>query len=182
MNHNPSYSQDPFIQQSSSASCAIKCQQIILCCYGIYVTETDLCRIAKDNGWYKEDVGVHLSDNGKLLGCFGIRYIHSQKNGIEDIILERQSNHCVMVCLNHAKLSGIPDEYNQAAHGVLIKRIDDRKVWITNPSTGYVSEMYPMDTFYEAWRDSDFYMLRTTEKALFEYDADKKMMVEITEK
>lgn len=181
MNHNQSYSRDPFILQSFPASCAIKCQQIILYGYGINISEEELCRIATSNGWYDKNAGVRMCNNGKLLGCFGIEYRHSQKNRIEDIISEKKRNHCVMVCLNHAKLSGIRDEYNQAAHGVLIRSIDDNNVCITNPSSGNVREYHPISTFRMAWKDSDFYMLNTTDKALFEYDPNEKMMIELSD-
>lgn len=172
---------DPFIRQTSPAGCAIKCQQIILYSYGINVSETDLCAIAADNGWYDVEIGMHKHDNGKLLGCFGIGYQHSQGNGIEDILRQKQQKHCVMVCLNHEKLSGGEDVYNQAAHAVLIADVDDTNVHITNPATGCARETYSIDTFFKAWKDSDCYMLTTTEDMLYVYDPSRRMMIEMTE-
>lgn len=167
------------LRQSSPASCAIKCQQIILYNYGIDVKEEDLCRIAKENGWYDEEVGVYLKDNGKLIGCFGINYKHSLYNRIDHIKNERRLCHSVMVCLNHAKLMGRPDKYNQASHAVIVNSINDKNVFITNPSTGVYNECYPINTFNQAWKDSEYYMLSTTQREIYQYDMDLRIMIEI---
>ena len=100
---------DENILQSSPASCAIKCQQIILRDYGIDVSEEDLCRIAKENGWYDEKVGVYMHDNGKLLGCFRVGYTHSQHNDLQTIRKELDLGHRIMVSINNAKLAGKQD-------------------------------------------------------------------------
>lgn len=169
---------DPYIQQSSPAACAVKCQQIILCHYGIYVTEQELCDIGISNGWYDEKRGMHLRDNGKLLGCFGVEYHHSQNNKIEDIRREIDSGHCVMVSLNHSKLNGGDDIYGQAAHAVIIRSVEPDGVIITDPSTGNAARSCEAALFTEAWQDSDFYMLSTTQKATYVYDPHQKQMIE----
>lgn len=169
---------DKNILQSYPASCAIKCQQIILRDYGIDVSEEDLCRIAKENGWYDEDVGVYMHDNGKLLGCFGIGYHHSQGNDIVGIESEISRTHRVMVNINHAKLAGMYDQNAQACHAVIVSSLDESSVYIINPSTG-INEYYSKDLFEYAWKDSDNYMLATDTKAIFKYDHNSNMMIEL---
>lgn len=169
---------DENILQTHPASCAIKCQQIILRDYGIDVSEDDLCRIAKENGWYDENVGVYMHDNGKLLGCFGIGYHHSQGNDIAEIELEIRKTHRVMVNINHAKLAGKHDQNGQACHAVIVYSLVNDSVFVINPSTG-INEYYSKDLFEDAWKDSDNYMLATDSKAVFEYDHISNMMIEI---
>lgn len=170
---------DENILQSYPASCAIKCQQIILRDYGIDVSEDDLCRIAKENGWYDENVGVYMHDNGKLLGCFGIEYHHSQGNNLAGIAFEICSKHRVMVNVNHAKLAKKKDPYGQACHAMIITSLNNDTVFVTNPSTGMMNEGYSYDLFEYAWKDSNNYMLATDSNAIFVYDHSLKMMTEI---
>lgn len=169
---------DTNILQSFPASCAIKCQQFILYHYGIDVSEAELCRLGTQNGWYDEKVGVYLHDNGNLLGGFGIKYKHSQYNHLFDLQQELKEGHKVMVSINHAKLARKVDIYNQASHSVIVNMIDANFAYLMNPGTGNANEKYPITVFYEAWRDSCFYMLSTCEKAPFVYDNSTKRMIE----
>lgn len=169
---------DENILQSSPASCAIKCQQIILRDYGIDVSEEDLCRIAKENGWYDEKVGVYMHDNGKLLGCFGVGYSHSQHNDLQTIRKELALGHSIMVSVNQAKLAEKPDIHNQASHSVVVNAMNDTIVYITNPGSGNPNESIMIDQFITAWEDSCCYMLHTCDKAIYMYDPVLKVMVE----
>lgn len=169
---------DENIQQSYPASCAIKCQQIILRDYGIDVSEEDLCRIAKENGWYDEKSGVYMHDNGKLLGCFGVDYRHSQHNNLQTIQNELALGHRIMVSINHAKLAGKQDIYNQASHSVVVNAINEAVVYVSNPGSGNPNERITVDVFTTAWEDSCCYMLCTCSKAMYMYDFASKTMVE----
>lgn len=169
---------DENILQSYPASCAIKCQQIILRDYGIDVSEEDLCRIAKEKGWYDEKSGVYMHDNGKLLGCFGVDYRHSQHNSLQTIQKELALGHRIMVSINHAKLAGKQDIYNQASHSVVVNAINEAVVYVTNPGSGNPNERITVDVFTTAWEDSCCYMLYTCSKAIYMYDFASKTMVE----
>lgn len=169
---------DENILQSYPASCAIKCQQIILRDYGIDVSEEDLCRIAKEKGWYDEKSGVYMHDNGKLLGCFGVDYRHSQHNSLETIQKELALGHRIMVSINHAKLAGKQDIYNQASHSVVVNAINEAVIYVTNPGSGNPNERITVDVFTTAWEDSCCYMLYTCSKAIYMYDFTSKTMVE----
>lgn len=175
--HN--YIPDKNILQSYHASCAIKCQQIILRDYGIEVSEENLCRIAKENGWYDENVGVYMHDNGKLLGCFGVGFNHSQNNTLQTMQMELTLEHRVMVNVNHAKLAGKLDINNQASHSVVVNSVDDTCVYVSNPGSGNPNESYPIDMFCMAWKDSCFYLLSTMEKAIYKYEPIRKIMVKL---
>ena len=143
------------------------------------VSEKELCRIAKDNGWYDERRGMYMRDNGKLLYCFGVEYTHSQHNDLDSIQKEITLSHRVMVSINHAKLAGGKDVYNQAVHSVVVNDMDERFVYIANPGTGHSNEQILRSVFIHAWEDSCCYMLSTCEAALFKYNSQSKSMVEL---
>lgn len=174
---------DENILQSYPASCAIKCQQIILRDYGIDVSEEDLCRIAKENGWYDENVGVYMHDNGKLLGCFDIDYHHSQNNSLLDIVRELSYNHRIIVNVNKDILYGKVKTYlhNEGNHAVIIDEILDRNstVRIIDTGIGDARKTYPNELFCKAWKESAFYMLTTEISAAYKYDSISKSMVSV---
>lgn len=151
--------------------------------YGIDVSEDSLCGIASRYGWYNEAAGMRMSDNGKLLGCFGIAYQHSQSNSVQDIRREIDEGHRVMVNINRHKLYDDNRFRNvcEASHAVIVRDIDLSRsvVVLTNPATGYIAETYALEIFDKAWTDSCRYMLATDSPAKYEYDSHTMSMREI---
>ena len=119
-----------------------------------------------------------MHDNGKLLGCFGVGYTHSQHNDLQTIRKELALGHRIMVSINHAKLAGKQDIYNQASHSVVVNAINDTIVYVTNPGSGNPNERITVDVFTAAWKDSCYYMLHTCAKAIYMYDSVLKAMME----
>lgn len=171
---------DENILQSYPASCAIKCQQIILRDYGIDVSEDDLCRVAKENGWYDEKVGVYMHDNGKLLGCFGVDYHHSQNNSFLDIVQELNNNHRIIVNVNNDILSGNMKtcQHNEGNHAVIVVEVLNEidSIRIMDTSIGDACKICPKDVFCKAWDESACYMLATQKPAIYKYDSSFKTM------
>ena len=171
------------IKQDLPTSCAVRCQQIILRDYGIDVSEKELREIARRQGWFDDQVGMYMHDNGKLLGCFGIGYNHSQNNDLHGLKFELQQQHRVMVNINKSKLcadseEAAQDRHHEACHAVIVTRVlkDESYVQITDPSTGYAEVMASAMDFTKAWEDSDCYMLATDAPARYEYDPISKTM------
>ena len=119
-----------------------------------------------------------MHDNGKLLGCFGVGYIHSQHNDLQTIRKELALGHSIMVSVNQAKLAEKQDIHNQASHSVVVNAMNDTIVYITNPGSGNPNESIMIDLFITAWEDSCCYMLHTCDKAIYMYDPVLKVMVE----
>lgn len=176
---------DENTRQAFPCSCAIKCQQLILQDYGFYIDEADLCDIAKDNGWYSDAEGVFMHNNGKLLGCFGVKYHHQQYNTVEDIANELRLAHRVIANVNPDKLHYAPSESfrnNTASHSVLINHVDKEsgKIFIIDPMSGNIDEPCPISWFLHAWADSLSYMLATDIPAAYQYNAITKTMISLT--
>ncbi len=151
--------------------------------YGYDVSEYDLRTIAEDNGWFDTDNGVCMNDNGKLLGCFGIEYHHSQFNDLESLEQELSLGHRVMVSVNQYKLKGdyITDKHNEASHAIIVTNIclKDGFVKVTDPASGDVNRKYDIVDFTEAWKDSHQYMLATDNPAIFEYNPFTGTMISV---
>ncbi len=172
------------IKQAFPNSCGIKCQQLILRDYGFDIAEKELIEIAKSNGWYHNDEGIFMCDNGKLLGCFGVGYHHLQHNTIEDIKNELNQGHRVMVNVNADKLhegTEVIYRHNDASHAILISIVNKESgfVFFTDPMTGNVDERCPITWFQYAWQDSVCYMLATECPARFRYDPITQSMKEL---
>lgn len=174
---------DMNIKQDLPTSCAVKCQQIILRDYGVDVSEKELRDIAAQNRWYEESVGTYMRNNGKLLGCFGIGYHHSQYNDILKLTSELNLGHRVMVNLNRAKLFGEKekDRHHEACHAVIVTQIshEDGCVFVMDPANGDARQQHTIQAFVESWKDSNCYMLATDTKAIFQYDAKSQTMKKI---
>ncbi len=175
--------QDPNIIQNLQTSCAVKCEQLIMRDYGFDVSEQDLRAIAEKNGWFDPEEGVRMNDSGKLLGCFGINYRHSQSNDLDVLSRELRQRHRVMVNVNRHKLLGINivDRHNEASHAIIVTEIDADEgiVRIIDPATGDVNRKYDIHNFMRAWKDSLFYMLATESAASYEYDPHSRTMIEL---
>ncbi len=167
---------DPNVLQIHKAGCAIKCQQLILWDYGIDVDEKQLIEIAYKNGWFDQSQGTFMRYNGRLLGCFGIAYHHTQNSTITQIILELKCHHRVMVNVNKSKLAGIETPYPDASHSVIVNDVTDDWVYITDTALGCVGKKYSILGFMRAWEDSLNYMLATSEPAEYEYNALMRKM------
>lgn len=176
---------DANVRQQLECGCALKCQQLIMRDYGFDIAEGELCELSKRNGWYHENGGVFMRDNGKLLGSFGIGYHHRQHCTLADVERELRQGHRVMASVNADKLHAAPEErfcHLEASHAVLISRVDRNEglLYIADPMTGNVDEPCPIRWFLHAWRDSLFYMLATDSPACFCYDPDTHSMKELT--
>lgn len=151
------------LKQKYPDSCAIKCQELILRDYGIYVNEDELIEIARKHGWFKAGVGVYMRHNGLLLAGFGIEYNHSQGNTLDAISKELSLSHRIMVNVNSQKLLlETPIKlHEEACHAVLVTGIENENVIIIDPKDGNPNKRISSDKFLVAWMDSDCYMLTT---------------------
>lgn len=67
---------DSAIQQGYAFSCAIRCQEIILRDYDIWVSEAELVRFSLAQAWLGV-TGTQLEDMGNILNYYGISCLDS---------------------------------------------------------------------------------------------------------
>lgn len=161
------------IQQSYPDTCAIKAQQIILEQKGISVSEDQLVQEAIDNGWYYPGSGTRMCDVGKLLELHGFEVEQRTNSSVEDIASNLIRGNAVIIGVDSGELwhSGFEEKYEDyifgpnadhalIASGVSINPLTgNQEILLTDPGTGEVSHSYKLDTFLDAWDDSNNFML-----------------------
>lgn len=118
-----------------------------------------MSQIAIENGWFDPNVGMHMRDNGKLLGCFNVKYSHTQHGRFEDLKSAIDNGSHVMVNINRIKLIGKDTPYPDATHAVLVIGCEYKTVSIADPADNMNTKTYPISDFIRAWSDSLNYIL-----------------------
>lgn len=167
-------------QQSYPDTCAIRCQEFVLEQFtGVQRDETDLVREAMDAGWYAPGAGTSPQDVGNLLESHGIPVNRYEGATVFHLANELAQGHKVIVGVDsgelwgeHPILEAISDKLgiSGADHAVVVSGIDTSdpdhvQVIISDPGTGEAAATYPMDQFFDAWRDSNCFMVATQDPA-----------------
>lgn len=161
------------IQQSYPDTCAIKAQQIILEQKGISLTEEQLMQEAMESGWYCPGSGTYVNDVGNLLELHGLEVERSVNASVDDIADSLAKGNSMIVGVDSGELwyPGLKEEWEDnicgqiADHALIVNGISvnpltgEHEIMLTDPGTGDVSRSYEMDTFLDAWSDSDNFML-----------------------
>lgn len=162
---------NPYLQQYSD-TCAVKSQQIILHEFGLDMSEDQLAQIALDNGWFNG--GTPPEHVGKLIAGAGIPVTLRDNANIYDLAEQLANGHKIIVGVDASELynGGIWEWIKeifmgpQPDHALIVAGIDNTDpanpmVILTDPGTGDVCKPYPLDTFMDAWRDSNCFMMST---------------------
>lgn len=161
------------IQQSYPDTCAIKAQQIILEQNGISVSEDQLVQEAIDHGWYYPGSGTSVSDVGKLLELHGLEVERYVNGSIEDLADSISNGNAVLIGVDSGELwnngpweeledwiLGPQADHALIASGVVVNPLNgNQEILLTDPGTGEVAHSYDVDTFLDAWEDSNNFML-----------------------
>jgi hypothetical protein len=167
-------------QQSYPDTCAIRCQEFILDLYtGQHFDEATLVNEAEQHGWYVPQVGTSPDCIGNLLELHGIPVRRYEHASIFHLANELAQGHKVIIGVDsgelwnsNSTLEHLDDQLGikGADHAVVVSGIDttnpmEPRVIVSDPGTGDAVASYPMPQFLDAWQDSDFFMVTTTEPA-----------------
>ena len=161
------------IQQHGEWGCALKCQSLILNKFGHNISEEQLTQEGLANGWFIEGSGTPMSDVGKLLNAHGIDTITLTNANQYALMHELAQGHQVIACVDAYELDSnllvqfLNRTVDNPNHAILVTGIDatdpdNVQVIVTDPGSGEFTS-YPWDQFAEAWGDSQFHMVATTE-------------------
>lgn len=161
------------IQQHGDWGCAVKCQSLIMNKFGLDISEEQLTREGLENGWYIDGAGTPLSDVGKLLNLHGIDTIAITNANQYTLMHELAQGHQVIVGVDAFELDSnllvqfLSRTTDNPNHAILVTGIDatdpeNVQVIVTDPGSGEFTS-YPWNQFAEAWGDSQFHMVATTE-------------------
>jgi hypothetical protein len=180
---DPGSQMDNWIYQNTADNCAVAAETSIINQFidgGISLD--DASYISATNGWYQPGLGTNPDEIGNLMDLSGIPN-HSVMNAtIEQLAIELQNGHGVIVGVNADELwdQGVlndikqffldafgVDNVNPANHAVVVTGIDlsdpDKPKVIINDSgtPNGAAVKYPLDQFADAWENSGFYYTAT---------------------
>lgn len=168
----------PLVQQSYEDTCAIRCQELILRDFGMNVSEIALRDEACRCGWYQPGGGTQMQNVGNLLEIHDISVHRYEDANIFTLAGELAKGHKVIIGVdsgelwNKGLLEWLGDRLglSSADHALLVSGIDTSdpdnvQVILTDPGSGDVAKAYPIDQFVDAWKDSNCFMVATTEPA-----------------
>lgn len=161
------------IQQSYRDTCAIKAQQIVLDHHGISLSEDQLVQESIENGWYRPGSGTSVADVGKLLELHGLEVERSINGSVEDLADSISKGNAVIIGVDSGELwdngpweeledwiFGPRADHALIASGVVVNPLTgEQEVLLTDPGTGEAAHSYNLDTFLDAWEDSNNLML-----------------------
>ena len=162
----------PNTVQHTDDGCAFHSEATILHEFGIHVSEEQLQREGAERGWYRPGHGTPLQYMGSHLEDHGVPVNVTEGNGIDNLISEFSQGHRVIVALDSGELWN-PDMQEQLEdliyggcpdHALIVDGISmaDNTITLTDSGTGNFRMEYPLDTFMEAWQDSNCTMVATT--------------------
>lgn len=163
------------IQQHYNDTCAVRCQEIILRDYGIYVTEEQAVQEAISMGIYTPGQGTPMEDVGKYMESKGVAITQTENANIFNLVNELGQGHRVIVGVDADEIWGSTGWLHDlgelftpsgANHALIVSEIDTSdpnnvKVILTDPGTGDVAKEYTLEEFQDAWSDSNCFMVST---------------------
>ncbi|MBP1673653.1 MAG: hypothetical protein H6Q25_1468 [Bacteroidetes bacterium] len=169
------------------AGCAIQAQQLILSKYGISVSTNELFDVARMNGWFMDKLGSPLDYVGELLNHYQIPAVQMRNANIYHLINELSQGHQVIVGVdvNDLSLNEKWHRYDEvmcgkeANHVLIVAGIDTKdpknpKIILSDPSRPDAQKIYSAKQFMNAWEDSGFFMVATTQPAPLQYNPEMK--------
>lgn len=160
------------IQQQFNDTCAVKSQQIVMKTFGIDIPEDQLALESMIKGYYMPGCGSDPDLVGKLLNDHGIDTHSCDNANVYDLVNELAQGHKVIVGVDADELwrpSWFNDLFGEEAnHALVVTGIDTTdpsnvKVIVTDPGTGDVAKVYPLDQFLDAWHDSNCFYVATND-------------------
>lgn len=170
-------------QDDDDNSCAIKAQQLILGDYGIFVSTSELTRVAQQNGWYIEQKGSPFDFIGELLNFYNIPAVQMRNANVYHLMHELSQGHKIIVGVDNQDLkqSRRWQEFDdamfgkEANHVLLVAGIQTNadgsaQIVLSDPSSPDNPKIINMQQFLSAWEDSGYFMVATTQPAPLEHN------------
>ena len=153
-------------QNNIDNQCVIRCEGIAIRHFGINVTDEELLKESKAEGWLKPE-GTALHNIGRLSGSRGLFVSHRYHCTIEDIREALSANEIIIAAIDCNELTcdyvfeqQKDVEIGQTPnHVVIITNIVYDKITICDSATPNKEDIYPLSQFLDAWNDSSNYLI-----------------------
>lgn len=169
---DPDAAMQVFHPQETNSSCAVAAQEFVLDqLTGYDFTEAELREMAEVYGWYSPGEGTTAYNIGNVLAECGLTVHRDYGNTIDDIAKCLENGGGVVVAVDVYELYDIDVPGEGANHAIQVVGVDksdpENPMVIINDSSMQNGGglMIPIDSFMDAWEDSDFLMVEAYAKA-----------------
>ena len=152
--------------------CDIECEEFVLRQFGVETTHKSLLDTAYKNCWLREK-GMPLYNIGRLLEKNNLSVSRRYNSSIDEIDrLLSAGNQLIAVVDDSVLGNTLPLENKHPNHAVAISSIsiETNEIILFNPNTDEELTTYSIESFSEAWRQSNHYLvvINTTDKFVYE--------------
>lgn len=152
--------------------CDIECEEFVLRQFGVETTHKSLLDTAYKNCWLREK-GMPLYNIGRLLEKNNLSVSRRYNSTIEEVDrLLSAGNQLIAVVDDSALDNELPSANQHPNHAVAISSIsiETNEIILFNPNTDEELTTYAIESFAEAWRQSNHYLvvINTTDKFVYE--------------
>ena len=152
--------------------CDIECEEFVLRQFGVETTHKSLLDTAYKNCWLREK-GMPLYNIGRLLEKNNLSVSRRYNSTIEEVDrLLSAGNQLIAVVDDSALDNELPSANQHPNHAVAISSISigTNEIILFNPNTDEELTTYAIESFAEAWRQSNHYLvvINTTDKFVYE--------------
>lgn len=152
--------------------CDIECEEFVLRQFGVETTHKSLLDTAYKNCWLREK-GMPLYNIGRLLEKNNLSVSRRYNSSIDEIDrLLSAGNQLIAVVDDSVLGNTLPLENKHPNHAVAISSIsiETNEIILFNPNTDEELTTYAIESFAEAWRQSNHYLvvINTTDKFVYE--------------
>lgn len=152
--------------------CDIECEEFVLRQFGVETTHKSLLDTAYKNCWLREK-GMPLYNIGRLLEKNNLSVSRRYNSTIEEVDrLLSAGNQLIAVVDDSVLGNTLPLENKHPNHAVAISSIsiETNEIILFNPNTDEELTTYAIESFAEAWRQSNHYLvvINTTDKFVYE--------------
>ena len=167
--------------------CDLECEEYILLSLGYDVKRKTLLDEAYKNKWMKEK-GMPIYQIGRLLEKYELSVARKYNQyTIKDIAECLEQGNKLIAVVNAQKLLQQTDaplnimEEKEPNHAVVILSVIVKESTITlfDPQTGHDQDTYPLNSFINAWSDSQNFLVVTNTRDKFEYSPQPIMVDDI---
>ena len=152
----------------ATSDCVVRCEWEILRQYQPDVTFDSIQQLSSANGWIQAE-GTALYNIGRLAEEYNLSVVRRYDCSIENIVREIKGHCHVIVVVNAEKLYGEDSDNKDPNHAIIVKKVDVDQVKVYDPQL-QKEEIFFLPHFWEAWKDSQCYLVSVIERGLRQYD------------
>jgi len=151
--------------------CDIECEEYILLSMGYKVTKKSLLDEAYKNKWLKQK-GMPIYHIGRLLEKNHLSVSRRYSSNIDEMVKLLELGNKIIAVVNATKLTMGENADSDPNHAVVILGVshENHSIELFDPQTGNSSDHYCLDSFLQAWGDSQNFLVVANQKDKFIYD------------